>query len=73
MRREKLEHLLTAEMIEGRQREKMLHRLTKWPKVGRATRALKVKLVKATWSRDLWKVKIAHVKKHGTYLIDLWG
>ena len=50
MRREKLEHLVTTEMIEGKhgrgkQREKMLNGLTKWLKVGRVAEALK----KATW------------------------
>ena len=58
-RREKLEHLVTAGMIEGKcssgkQREKMFDGLRKWLKVGRVTEALK-----ATRVRDAWKVNHA--------------
>ena len=61
MRREKLEHLVTTGMIEGKQREKTLDGLTKWPKAGRVTETLK-----ATRDRDAWKVMIAYAKEYGT-------
>ena len=59
MGREKLEHLVTTGMIEGirskgKQREKMLDRVTKRLEVGRVIDALKV-----TIDRDAWEVKIA--------------
>ena len=46
MQREKLEHLVTTEMIKekrsrGKLGEKMLDGLIKWLKVGRVTKALK--------------------------------
>ena len=46
LRLEKLEHLVTTEMIQekrskGKQREKMLDGLIQWVKIGRATEALK--------------------------------
>ena len=63
MRREKLEHLGSAGMIEGKcskgkRREKIFDELTKWLKVGRVTEALSV--------RDAWKVMIAYSNEHGT-------
>ena len=59
MRREKLKHLVMTGMIEGKcskgkQHEKILYGLTKWPTVGRVREALKV-----TWDRDEWMVMIA--------------
>ena len=57
MRRGKLEHLVTTGMIEGKQREKILDELTKWP-VGRVIVALKT-----TRDRDAWKVMIAYTKE----------
>ena len=39
-----MEHLLTAGMIEGKQREKMLDALTKWLLVRQLTEALKMKM-----------------------------
>ena len=56
MRREKLEHLVTIGMIEGKlsrrkHRQKMLDGLTKWLNVGPVTDA--VKLMR---DRDVWKV-----------------
>ena len=65
MRREKLEHLVTTRMIEGKQQQKMMDGLTKWLKVGRMTEALK-----ARRDRDVWKVMIAYAKEHGTCLIE---
>ena len=70
MRREKLQHLVKTEMIEGKhsrekQREKMLDWQTKWLIVGRLTEALK-----AMRDRDLWKVMISYSKEHGTQLND---
>ena len=71
MRREKLEHLVTTGMIEGKrsmgkQREKMLIGLdlAKERNVGRATDALKATMDRA---REAWKVVIAYAKEH---LID---
>ena len=66
MRGEKLEHLVTTEMVvgkrsRGKQGGKMLDGLTKWLKVGRVTDALK-----ATRDREAWKVMVAHTKEHGT-------
>ena len=51
MRREKLEHLVTTGMIEGKrskgkQLEKVLDRLTKWLK-------LEKRVTEATWDRDV--------------------
>ena len=63
MRREKLgKYLVTTRMIEGKrstgkQREKMLGGLTKWPKVRRVREALKVKV---TRDRAAWKDMIAY-------------
>ena len=59
MRREKLEHLATNGMIEGKrcrekQRGKILDGVTKWLKIGQVREALKV--MKNT---DVWKVMIA--------------
>ena len=69
MRREKLEHLVTTEVIVGKrsrvkQRDKISDGLIKWLKVGRVTEALK-----ATKGRDSWKVMIAYAKEHGTFLV----
>ena len=66
MREEKLEDLVTIEIIEGKyrkekQREKMLDGLTKWLKVGRLTDALK-----ATRHSDALKVMIAYTKEQDT-------
>ena len=60
MRREKLEHLVTTGMIEGKgsrgkQREEMLDGRIKCLKVERVTEELKV-----TRDRDAWKVMIAY-------------
>ena len=65
MRREKLEHLVKNEMIEGKcsrrkQHEKKLDGLTKWLKVGRVT------ALKETRDSYTWKVMIAYPKEHGT-------
>ena len=54
MRREKLEHLVTTRMIEGKcsrgkQCEKILDALREWLKVSRVTEALK-----ETRDRDAW-------------------
>ena len=66
MRREKLEHLVTTGMIEGKcsrrkKCEKMLDGITKWLKEGKVIKALK-----ETTDRDVWKIMIAFVKEHGT-------
>ena len=66
MRREKLEHLVTTGMIEGRrsrgkQGEKVLDGQKQWLKVGRVTEALK-----ATGDRDVQKVMITFAKDRGT-------
>ena len=66
MRREKLEHLVTTEMMEGKrcrrkQRKKILDGLTKGFKIGLVTDVLR-----ATRVRDAWKVMIAYAKEHGT-------
>ena len=65
MREEKLEHLETTGMMEGKcsrgkQRGKT-DRPTKWLKVRRVTKALK-----ATSYRDAWKAMIAYSKELGT-------
>ena len=65
MGREKLAHIVTTGVIEGKrirgnQCEKM-DGLTKRLKVGRVTEALK-----PTRDRDAWKVMIAYTKEHGT-------
>ena len=62
MRREKLEHRVTTETIEGKrnrgkQREKMLDGLTEWLKVGRVAEVLK-----AARDRDAWKVMSPSLK-----------
>ena len=61
MRSDKLEHLVKAGLIEGKQREKMMDGLTMCLKVGQVTDALKV-----TRDRDVWKVMITSAKEHGT-------
>ena len=66
MKREKLKHLAITGMTEGKrsrgkQREKMLDRITKWLNVGRGTDSLK-----ATRDRDAWKVMIAYAEEHDT-------
>ena len=63
MRREKLEHLVTTEMIEEKRcREKMLNGLTKWLNIGQVTDALKVMR-----DRDGWKVIVLCANEQGTY------
>ena len=62
MRREKLEHLITTGMMEGKrskgkQREKMTDGLVNWLGAGKV-----VEILKAT----IWKDMIANAKKHGT-------
>ena len=64
MRREKQEHLVTTGMVEGKcsrgiHHEKMSDGLTKWLKVGRVTKAVKV-----SRDRDAWKVMITYTKEH---------
>ena len=56
MRREKLDYIVTIEMIEekrmrskGKQRGKFLDRLTKWLKVGRVTDVLKEMRDRGAW------------------------
>ena len=66
MRREKLEHLITTGMMEGKrsrgkQREKMTDRLVKWLGAGKV-----VEILKATRDRGIWKDMIANAIKHGT-------
>ena len=66
MRREKMEHLVTTGMLEGkrsrgRQREKVLDSLASWL---RATDVLE--MLKATKDRDVWRDMIANAMKHGT-------
>ena len=67
MRREKLEHLVTTEMIEEKRcrekhQEKMLNGLTKWLNIGQVADALKVMR-----DRDGWKVIVLCAKEQGTY------
>ena len=62
MKKEKLEHLVTTRMVEGKcsrekQYEKMLDGLTKCLKVGQVTEP-----GKATRDRDAWKVMITMLK-----------
>ena len=64
MRREKLEHLVTIGMIEGK-RWKYVRWANKVAQVGIVTEALKVMR-----DRDAWKVMIAYTKEHVTWLID---
>ena len=66
MRREKMEHLVTTGMLEGkrsrgRQREKVLDSLASWL---RATDMME--MLKATKDRDVWRDMIANAMKHGT-------
>ena len=66
MRREKMEHLVTTGMLEGkrsrgRQREKVLDSLASWL---RATDVME--MLKATKDRDVWRDMIANAMKHGT-------
>ena len=68
MRREKLEHLMAAGIVQGKhswekQHEKKLDGQKKWLKVGRMTEALKVKAVR---DRDARKVMIPYAKEHST-------
>ena len=61
MRREKLEHLITIGMMDGKrsrgkQREKM-----NWLGAGKV-----VEILKATRDRGIWKHMIAQAIKHGT-------
>ena len=54
LRKEKLEHLLISGMIEGKcstgkQRKKMLDRITKWLKIGRVTESLKGWGIEMCW------------------------
>ena len=59
MRREKLEHLITTGMMEGKQREKMTDGLANWLGAGKV-----VGILRATRDRGIWKDMIA--TKHGT-------
>ena len=66
MRREKLEHLITIGMMEGKrsrgkQREKMTDGLANWLGAGKV-----VEILKATRDRGIWKDMIANAIKHGT-------
>ena len=66
MRREKMEHLVTTGMLEGkrsagRQREKMADGMARW--LGKTK---VVELLKATRERDSWRGMIANAVKHGT-------
>ena len=66
MRREKLEHLITTGMMEGKrsrgkQREKMTDGLIKWLGAGKV-----VEILKATRDRGIWKDMITNAIKHGT-------
>ena len=66
MRREKLEHLITTGMMEGKrsrgkQREKMTDGLVKWLGAGKV-----VEILKASRDRGIWKDMIANAIKHGT-------
>ena len=66
MRREKLEHLITTGMMEGKrsrgkQREKMTDGLVNWLGAGKV-----VEILKATKDRGIWKDMIANAIKHVT-------
>ena len=66
MRRERLEHLITTEMMEGKrsrgkQQEKMTNGLPNWLGAGKV-----VEILKATRDRGIWKDMIANAIKHGT-------
>ena len=61
MRREKLEHLITTGMMEGKQREKMPDGLANWLGAGKV-----VEILKATRDCGIWKDMIANATKHGT-------
>ena len=66
MRRERLEHLITTGMMEGKrsrgkQREKMTNGLANWLGAGKV-----VEILKATRDRGIWKDMIANAIKHGT-------
>ena len=65
MRREKLEHLITTGMMEGKrsrekQREKMTNGLANWLRAD-----MVVKILKATRDRGIWKDMIANAIKYG--------
>ena len=62
MRKEKLEHLITTGMMEGKrsrgkQREKMTDGLANWLGAGKV-----VEILKATRDRGIWKDMIANAK-----------
>ena len=66
MKREKLEHFVTTDIIErkrirGKQQKTMLTGLTKWLKVGRVMDTLD-----ESQDRDAWKVMITYTKEQGT-------
>ena len=66
MRREALEHLMIAGMIEGKGSrgkwaEKIWDSLTKWLNIGQVIDALK-----ATRNRNTWRVMTTHTKEQGT-------
>ncbi|GFN93277.1 hypothetical protein PoB_001978300 [Plakobranchus ocellatus] len=66
MRREKLENLVTAGMLEGKrsrgkQREKLIEGLTDWLKAGKSLEA-----IEATKDRKKWRTMIANAVKQGT-------
>ena len=66
MRKEKLEHLITTGMMEGKRsrgkrREKMTDGLVKWLGAGKV-----VEILKSTRDRGIWKDMIANAIKHGT-------
>ena len=68
MRREKLEHLITTGMMEGKrsrgkQREKVTDGLANWLGAGKV-----VEILKATKDRGIWKDMITNAIKHGTDL-----
>ena len=66
MRREKLKHLITTRMMEGKrsrgkQREKMTDELANWLGADKV-----VEILKATRDRGIWKDMITNTIKHGT-------
>ena len=65
MRREKLEHLITTGMMEGKRsrgkQEKMIDGLANWLGADKV-----VEILKATRDCGIWKDMIAKVIKHGT-------
>ena len=69
IRRQKLEHLATTRVIEGKhsrgkQQEKILDGVTKWLNLGRVTDE-----IMATRGKHVWKVMITCVKEHSLVLV----